>query len=248
MGNGNIKYISKQISDFYSSNRQRWDDLYLSERMVFGRINREQPLGNILDVGCACGGLGSALHENFFVSSYTGVDINNEAIEWAKKNIHLTIPSKFISGDILDVNLMETFETVVSLSCADWNIETDDIINACWSRLKNGGFFIISLRLSPLQGINDIKKSFQFINFSREEKEPEIANYVVFNFKEALTKMKMLRPQSIGAYGYWGKPSQTARTPYKKLVFAVFYLKKGTSDHGNETIPTELNLPVDIFL
>jgi SAM-dependent methyltransferase len=247
MSKENIKYKSKQISDYYSINRQKWDELYPSEKWVFERISKEQSLGNILDVGCACGGLGAALCERFNVKSYMGIDINRDAIEWAKKNAILPIPSRFIAGDILDVDLIEKYETVISLSCADWNIETDKIIKRSWKRLEVGGYFIISLRITPMDGINNIQKSYQLINFTGEEKEPEIANYVVFNFKEALLKMKKLQPEFIGAYGYWGKPSLTACTPFDKLVFAVFYVKKGRNIQDGEYIQTEFNLPVDIY-
>lgn len=247
--NKNIIYKSPQISEYYSINRQKWDDFYESEKWVFERIAGEKKsLGKILDVGCACGGLGMVLDQKFSILSYTGIDINRDAIEWARKNCSLTVPSFFIAGDVLDMDISTTYDMVVSLSCADWNIETDDIIDACWKRLKAGGYFVISLRLTSLQGINDIKRSYQFINFSGGQKKPEIANYVVFNFKEALLTMKRLKPQFIGAYGYYGKASQTACTSFERLVFAVFYIKKGMGVQKSEDITTEFNLPLDVFL
>jgi SAM-dependent methyltransferase len=245
----NIIYKSPQISEYYNNHRQKWDDFYESEKWVFERISSEKKsLGKILDVGCACGGLGMALNQKFNIMSYTGIDINREAIEWARKNCSLTVPSFFIAGDVLDVDISTTYDMVVSLSCADWNIKTDDIIDACWKRLKTDGYFVISLRLTPLPGINDIKSSYQLINFSGGQEDPEIANYVVFNFKEALLRIKRLKPQFIGAYGYYGKPSQTACTPFPRLVFAVFYIKKGKGVRKSENIITEFKLPLDIFL
>ena len=247
--NKNIIYKSPQISEYYSNNRQNWDDFYDSEKWVFERIAGEKKsLGNILDVGCACGGLGMALDKEFTILSYTGIDINNDAIEWARKNCSLTVPSFFIANDVLDVDIATTYDMVVSLSCADWNIETDDIIEASWSRLNAGGYFVISLRLTPLQGINDIRRSYQLINFSGGQREPEIANYVVFNFKEILLRIKSLKPQFIGTYGYYGKPSPTAHTPFERLIFAVFYIKKGKGDQKCEDITTEFKLPLNIFL
>ena len=248
MLNKNIKYSSKELLEFYSCNRQTWDEFYPSEKWTFDKIAGENKrLGNVLDVGCACGGLGNALSSRFFLESYTGIDINSEAIKWAKTERKLKVPGYFIAGDILEIDLKGRYDTVVSLSCADWNIESEKIINACWEKVNKDGYFVISLRLTPDKGINNIKKSYQYINISGEEKDPEIANYVVFNFKEILSIFRALSPSPalIGVYGYWGKPSSTAVTPFDKLVFAVFYIKKQASV-PNAKIKTEFNLPEDI--
>lgn len=246
----NIEYKSEQISEYYSCNRQTWDEFYPSERWVFERIYKgRKNLGDVLDVGCACGGLGSAIAGNLKIDSYTGIDINKKAIAWAMENQKLPVPNNFIHGDMLNIHLEKKYETVVSLSCADWNIKTHEIVDACWEKLKPNGYFVISLRLTPEKGVNNIKNSYQHINFSESKKNPEIANYAVFNFREALTLFKQLQPTPvvIGCYGYWGKPSATAVTPFEKLVFAVFYIRKGAGNSAAD-IMTELRLPIDIFL
>ena len=73
--NKNIKYSSKELVEFYSCSRQRWDEFYPSERWVFDKVaGKNKKLGDILDVGCACGGLGIALSNRFMLTSYKGVD------------------------------------------------------------------------------------------------------------------------------------------------------------------------------
>ncbi|MDD2752849.1 MAG: class I SAM-dependent methyltransferase [Candidatus Omnitrophica bacterium] len=248
-GNNNIIYKTKQIRRFYSAHRNKWKQFYPSECWVFNRILKDKKtFGRILDVGCACGGLGMALAQRKSVVSYSGIDINAEAVRWAKENIKLSVPARFISGDIVKAALRRKFDTVVSLSCADWNIETRKIISACWEKVKPGGWLIISLRLTDEDGINDIGKSYQSINFFGRERKPEIANYVVFNFKDALKLFKNLTPcpMMIGAYGYWGKPSPQAVTLFNKLVFAVFYIKKPIN-HVPGSIIAEFNLPMELF-
>lgn len=229
MTNKNIKYGSKAIVDFFSNRRRKWNDFYPSEKWVFEKVaNEKDGLGEILDVGCACGGLGRALSERFKLASYTGVDICKEAIEWARRKQKFSLPTSFIAGDIVNLRLTRQYDTVVSLSCADWNIQTNKIIDACWRRTAKGGYFIISLRLTPKKGINNISKSYQYISCSKDKRGSGIANYVVFNFKEAIKLISGLSPSPgfIGAYGYWGKPSPTAVTPFAKLIFTVFYIKK----------------------
>jgi SAM-dependent methyltransferase len=217
---------------------------------VFEKIaGHNRRLGEVLDVGCACGGLAAALMQRFIVASYTGIDINEAAINWAKKKQKPKIPCTFISGDIIGLHIDKDYDIVFSLSCADWNIETEKIIYTCWSKVRPGGYFVISLRLTAEKGINDIRKSYQYINFSGDEKMPEVANYVVFSFRDALGMFKELRPmpELIGAYGYWGRPSHMAVTPFDKLVFAVFYIKKPPKGSKQET-KFEFDMPIDISL
>ena len=250
MTNKNIVYQSPQIKDYYSCNRSTWEEFYRSERWVFTKLaGSEGFLGDVLDVGCACGGLGAALSQKFRLTSYTGVDINRQAIEWAGKEQRMPVPATFLAGDITELHLPGQYDVVVSLSCADWNIETRRIIEACWERVRAGGHLVMSLRLTDGAGVNDIRTSYQHINFSGQDTEAEVANYVVVNFPEILKLLKSLQPApaSIGAYGYWGKPSATAVTPFQRLVFAVFYLQQGTGD-GGQDIEAEFTLPLDLFV
>jgi SAM-dependent methyltransferase len=250
MGNQNISYKSKEIRAYYCSNRNKWEEFYPSERWVIAKVaGKNKSLGDVLDVGCACGGLGAALNEQFSLDSYTGVDINSAAINWAIREAQLPIPTSFVAGDIVELDLKKGYDVVISLSCADWNVETKKIIDSCWARVKEKGFFIISLRLTTGRGVNDIKTSYQYINFSGKDNKPEIANYVVFNFANVLGLMASLSPSpiSIGAYGYWGRPSDTAVTPFDRLVFAVFYLQKGDKDQ-HQGIVSEFRLPLDLFI
>ena len=98
----NLEYKTKEIKNYYSKNRLSWNDFYPSEKWVFEKIaGKKKSMGNILDVGCACGGLGIMLNERYRISSYTGVDINKDSISWAKNNLNLDIPVKLIANDIL---------------------------------------------------------------------------------------------------------------------------------------------------
>jgi trans-aconitate methyltransferase len=232
--------------EYFMAHRRRWEDFYASERYVFEKIaaKRKQDLGRVLDVGCACGGLGSALNEKFRLTSYTGVDIHDLAIDYASGR-EFAVPAVFIKGDIVELKLDGSYDTVVSLSCADWNIETSRIINACWRPVEENGYFVISLRLTAGTGVNDITRSFQYIDDKAKGSKREIANYAVLNYYDALSLMKGLSPSPglIGAYGYWGKPSSTAVTPYEDLVFAVFYLRKRAAANKGPVV-TEMELPL----
>ena len=248
----NIVYKSDGIIKWLDGYRDKWEDFYPSERWAFQKFSDERgTLGRILDVGCAMGGLALALAGRFDVKEYVGVDINRAAIDRAlgQNQPRFTVPAKFFCEDILKVKDFRDvpFDVVVSLSCADWNIETDKIIWRCWEAVKKGGVFVMSVRLTPGEGVNDITRSHQPIAVGQDGAVIETANYVVFNVQDLLRRFENLspRPSKVAGYGYWGKPSANAVTPYARLVFGVFVVEKSLK--GDKPIESELNFPSDLF-
>ena len=241
----NIEYKSEQISEYYQTNRMSYDDFYPSEKVIIEKVFSEENAKSVLDIGCACGGLGKALSDEFNISQYIGIDINKEAINWAKKNNILNIPHQYIADDILNIDI-EQADVVFSLSCADWNIQTDAIIQKSWQSVKEGGILIMSLRLTKEESINDITKSYQYIDFFNKEEKKEKANYVIYNINDSLNLFDKLSPppSEVNAYGYYGQPSKTAIVPYDKLLFSVFAIKK---DVANST-RVKLNFPIEVFV
>ena len=254
--NKNIEYKCSQISEYYSQNRCKWDEFYPSERWIFEAVaDPDRRMGKVLDVGCAVGGLGMALLERFTVESYHGIDINAPAIEVARSRKTLDMCS-FEHGDILQVKTLPEagFDNVFSLSCADWNIASEDIIDVCWRYVREEGHFILTMRLTPEGSLLDMDKSFQYIYFGDELPEMaeglEKAPYVVFNVRDAFALLHNLQPhpREVRAFGYWNKPSKSARTKYDQLVFAAFAIKKGGNDGQHEDTKADLRLPLTLFL
>lgn len=251
----NIAYQTDRIAAYYAANRRRWTDFYRSEQSVFERIAAERgALGRVLDVGCAAGGLGEALVERFgSVSTYTGIDINRQAIEAARAAAgRLAVPSELIVGDICDCAELgqRTFDVVTALSVADWNVDAQGIVAACWDRVAAGGDLIMSLRLTTAASVRDIARSFQYIWFEPMPvpNDAERAPYNVFNVTEAIAWLsaQVPRPEKILIHGYWGTPSQTARTPYERLIFSVVALHKPRD--GVVATAIETDLPHDSFM
>ncbi|MCG2775792.1 MAG: class I SAM-dependent methyltransferase [Desulfobacterales bacterium] len=259
MANKNIAYKTNQISEYFSVNRRKWDDFYPSEKWIFERIaGSERAMGHVLDVGCAAGGLALALTERFSVAQYSGVDINARAIDVAKtrKVTCSDGPCQFMCCDILEMNTLpvEGFDNVFSLSCADWNVLTEDIINHCWKYVRKGGNFVLTLRLTSEPSLRDLSESFQYIYYGdllpENTSEIERAPYVVLNVRDALSLLTNLqpRPVCITVYGYWGTPSSTARTRYDRLVFTALAVKKSQAGAESHEIAGEFHLPVDVLL
>lgn len=218
----NIKYNSKNISEYFSQNRVTWDQFYESEKIIIEKIGIKNT-NEILDIGCGCGGLGLALKEKFCIHNYTGIEINELAAQTA---IRLNSEANILCGDFLELTksviLNKEFDIVFSLSCFDWNLQFDEMLNTSWNHVKSGGTLVATFRLTDAEGCDDVGKSYQYI----EDKTGEIAAYVVVNAKMLLNKLEGLQPARIIAYGYFGKPSPTAVTPYTELVFAAFAIQK----------------------
>ena len=237
----NLQYKTDKISNYFSENRIKWDEFYPSERELFQSIDLF-PNDKVLDIGCGCGGLGLALAEKFDISCYTGIDINSAAVAVGKK---LNPKATLIEGDILEIsetNLKNKyFDLVCSLSCIDWNIQFKEMLLAAWQRVKPGGKFVATFRLSVGKGCDDIKLSYQYIDYEGK-KIGELAPYVVLNFENLMTDLQSFNPAEIKAFGYWGKPSVTAVTPYKSLCFVAYSIKKRQQfDHTPTQV--DLNLP-----
>jgi SAM-dependent methyltransferase len=240
----NVAYGTDQISRYFSQNRVRWDQFYESERRIIERLGLEQR-DKILDIGCGCGGLGLALREKFGVTDYTGVEINRPAAESAKE---MNRGATIVPGDILSVSggklAGRLFDVVFSLSCVDWNVRFADMLAAAWTHVTPGGRFVATFRLTTEKGCNDITRSYQFVSYNGQM-EGERASYVVLNAGELVERLLEFDPAEISAYGYWGKPSPTAVTPFKDLCFAAFSIRK-RAPANRAPVNLQLDLPTEI--
>jgi SAM-dependent methyltransferase len=252
----NIAYKTDVIGDFYRTHRRRWQDFYQSERHVFDTLAaRGASFANVLDVGCAAGGLGDALSERFGqIESYTGVEINRHAAAvGAELASRSRLAKTFIVADICDCKALagRTFDLVTVLGVADWNVDARGIVARCWEHVRPNGHLVISLRLTPHKTICDITRSFQYIWF---EPTPPLADverapYNVFNVSEAIAWLAghTPKPEHLYIYGFWGKPSAVARTPYDRLLFSVIALRRPTAPMAEVETAVEAHLPASAF-
>jgi trans-aconitate methyltransferase len=242
--NRNIAYQTDQIARYFEQNRVAWTQFYESERFIIGQLNLCQN-HTVLDIGCGCGGLGLAIRDQFGVKKYTGVEINSLAAEVAHQ---MNPDAQILCGDFLDLHhdvfRGKHFDVVFSLSCFDWNIQFSDMLTAAWEHVLPGGALVATFRLVAGEGCNDMRQSYQYINFDGAL-EGECAAYVVLNANELVQKLKDLDPSDISAFGYFGTPSTTAVTPYEKLCFSAFSIRKRRIGDQSPVL-LDLKLPEDI--
>jgi SAM-dependent methyltransferase len=239
----NVVYQTDQLVRYFARNRVAWSQFYESERVIIGRLDLDSQQ-TILDVGCGCGGLGLALRQRYGVVNYTGVEINEAAAEAGRL---LNPGAQILCGDILELSENELrerrFNVVISLSCVDWNVRFAAMLSAAWNHVLPGGHLVATFRLIDAQGCNNPDRSYQYINFEGI-REGERASYVVLNARDLVQELAAFNPSEISAYGYWGAPSITAVTPYERLCFSAFSIRKRSSDTG--ALRFDLNLPVEI--
>ena len=241
----NIAYQTDQIAYYFTRNRVAWQQFYESERVIIDGLGLERH-DEILDIGCGCGGLGLALRERFQIDNYTGVEINQAAAEAGRT---MNPKANILCGDILDLSRNalhdKRFDVVFSLSCVDWNVRFSDMLATAWNHVRPGGHLVATFRLTTGEGCGDLARSYQYIN-NDGIKEGEHAAYVVLNARTLLEQVARFAPAEVCAYGYWGAPSATAVTPYERLCFAAFSIRKNTST-GGKAPHLRLELPADIL-
>ena len=241
----NITYHTDQLARYFTQNRVTWQQFYESERIIINQLHLDR-YHEILDIGCGCGGLGLALQAQFRVENYTGVEINPLAAETARK---MNLKAQIFCGDILDLSqnaLREKrFNVVFSLSCIDWNVRFSDMLATAWNFVAPGGHLVSTFRLTVEEGCNDIKRSYQYINCD-EVLEGECASYVVLNAKTLIQQLISFNASEIRAFGYWGAPSATAVTPYERLCFAAFSIRKRKAGDVS-ALHCHLDLPPEIL-
>lgn len=243
---------NSEIKKYFSTNRISWDQFYPSERIVIEKI-WPQRLQDVLDIGCGCAGLYTAIEEKFGPGSvnYTGIELDSDASKYAAKR--LIGKAKIINTDFetYEHQSSERYNIVFSLSCFDWNTNLGAdalqsfyaMFQKSWNMVADGGYLVISLRLDAEMTVMDIDKSYQYINYSGK-REGDIANYSVISVHDCYSLFRQQNVCSIIGFGYYGVPSVTAVTPFENICFSVFALKKqvGYNDAPN----LEIDFPLEI--
>ena len=119
--------------------------------------------------------------------------------------------------------------------------------DAAWDHVQPGGNLVATIRLTIDAGCDDMKRSYQYINFDGKM-EGECASYVVLNYADLMHKIIGLNPTKIVAFGYYGQPSATAETPYEKLCFCAFSIIKRNDDQAPFQLDLNLNEDIDASL
>ncbi len=231
------KWDTEKIKKFYSNNRVQWDQLYDSQKKILEKsgINKES---KVLDLGCACGGLYKILNDRFRVNNYLGIDINEPCIKYANE---LYKDVRFIVDDISnmrDNELIGKFDFVISFGFIDCSNSFYKTFDKILKYLKPDGKLIFDLRLTDKKNLLDIKKSFQYLDYSGEKTGEKIP-YNVINIKSFIEYLNnKFQKYDCYSVGYNLAPSRNAVLEYKEVCFSTWILKPNGGDKK------EINLPL----
>ena len=95
--------------------------------------------GSVLDIGCGLGEVLSAFKENGWES--TGIDFNDFAVEYAKKNFELEINKH----DIFEMSQEGQYDLVMLWGVIEHVYEPDLLLKKCNSLLKNDGLLVVEV-------------------------------------------------------------------------------------------------------
>lgn len=190
------------------------DALYPSERRFLAWLAGSAR--TVLDVGCAAGGLADVWCSFNQDIEYTGVDVSRALIEAAR----LRRPQhRFLVEDCIDgVSLPDGAADVVqALGWLHWEPRWRIALPELWRLTGERLFFDIRLRA----GIGDDIVGVQRIAGGGT------APYVVVAWEELARELRSLAPARILAFGYEGRPAETAVGVPPTVTFAAFVLEKG---------------------
>jgi 2-polyprenyl-3-methyl-5-hydroxy-6-metoxy-1,4-benzoquinol methylase len=206
-----------EAQKFFSSERQKQEDLYLGEKFFLSKVLFEHC--SILDIGCAQGGLYKILKSYLKSFNYTGIDSSEKMISKAKKkypkaNFHLIKNNDF-------KKLKKKYNIVIIYGVLHLTSEWKQILINSKNLFKN--FLIFDLRETNLKTIdNNISKS--YLSFSRKKKIK--LPYNIINSNEAAFFLKEKFRSNIYKFSYFGKISNFAKSKINNVEFTNYCISK----------------------
>ena len=159
---------------FYQMNRQRPEDMYTSERFFLPEILPSAH--SVLDVGCAAGGFSRIMKSFNPTIDYTGVDINPQFVEIARRAFP---DSRFKESDGINFDTPEcSYDLVHSTGVLLHNSRYADMAAACYRQARR--YIIYDFRLTWGPSVVGTNK----LQFEPAEGDRPLLPYVVLNVHE----------------------------------------------------------------
>lgn len=129
---------------------ERIDDNSLTEMLIHEHEIRyiyasDLVKGKVLDVGCGIGYGSKVLADNTEMESYLGVDVSQEAIEYAQSRFKRDNVS-FMNKNALELDIEQnSIDTVISFEVLEHITDYEDVLDKIEYALKDSGYFIGSV-------------------------------------------------------------------------------------------------------
>ncbi len=213
------------VQEYFADERTTTSHVYPSE-WFFLKDKITEGI-SVLDIGCAHGGFAAILGEHVKKYSYTGIDINAQMIEVARRKHP---KADFYLMDEGDFSILEnkTFDLVLVLGILHLHEAWRDTLAAAWRHTK--GSLIFDLREISEASIEDKKRSFFRMDFGGGDNEHTETTlpYNLINAGEAQEMMTNIGAdaKTIRHYGYIHDVSGSACCPVDTAMFNTWCLER----------------------
>lgn len=223
---------------FFSSHRNRPEDLYPSERRFLPWLARQAR--SVLDAGCAAGGFSDVWRAYRSEIEYTGVDFSQALVEEARRSHP---HARFLRGDVAEgLDLPDcAADVVAALGWLHWEERRAQALVELW-RLA-GRFLFFDLRL--LTAGRATVRGIQVIGTSTETGQETTVPYLAEPWDELARRLLALRPARILAYGYWNAPAETVSGVDEQVCMATFVVEKASGRPDSALPLVCADLPLD---
>lgn len=204
---------------YYSSHRDRPEDLYPSERRFLPWLAGRT--GDVLDVGCGAGGFAAVWRHFNPEIHYAGIDTSAALVASAQER-HAEL--QFIQADCLEgLPLREgTAGVVAALGWLHWEAAWPEALSELWRVTGDALFFDLRLHETGEDAVAE-----QRLVLTGEWDERTTVPYVVAAWPSVARALLGLEPARILGHGYWGTPADTVMGVTGQVCFATFVLERG---------------------
>ncbi|MCH7564848.1 MAG: class I SAM-dependent methyltransferase [Gemmatimonadetes bacterium] len=228
-----------ELVPFYTTRRNRPEDLYPSETRFFPWLAACPGAGAVLDVGCGAGGFSEIWRHYRPSVVYAGTDISPALIAAARQRYP---ELEFREGNCVKGLPFpdECAEVVQALGWLHWEPRYRDAIDELWRLTARYLFFDVRLAAKPGGKARGIQRLALIGPWDGETTIP----YQTLDWSAFAAFLQSLDPVALFGYGYLGRPSKTVVGIEGDICFATFVLEKGVADPGRRTMVC-VDLPLD---